>query len=340
MLEETPNHQIFWKKTSSHGARILRIFSRFPIIEIPIHVSGYPVTELGNYCFAPDCRLPDDYLATDIDSQHIVLTEFSGNYPQTIYLPDTLQKIGDYAFYNCRFLSVLRIPDKLRTIGSDAFMNCHNLHQLIMTCSPDKNTGLRQILAQISWDVEISFSGLDSAQAADKAAAVFYPEFYEIYDEIAPAHIFGQKIIGEGFRARQCFTEGTIDFPLYDQIFPKACVDESEQTLCHMAFCRIRYPYSLTSSMKKQYAHYILAHGRLLCKQLIKERRLHDLAFLFQEHLLSGQNIQYAISLAAQTGWSEGNASMLRWNQTLNQTRKNKRYEFDDFCNNSDSSVS
>ena len=98
-----------------------------------------------------------------------------------------------------------------------------------------------------------------------------------------------------------------------------------------MAFCRIRFPYHLVSSVKKQYADYILSYSKPLCEQLVKERRLQDLAALFQEKLLTSQMVRYVLFLAAQTGWSEGNASMLRWNQALNQSEKQKRYDFDDF---------
>lgn len=331
MLSEDQICRIFWEKTKYQSARILRVFSGCPALELPDQIAGYPVTELGSYCFAPDCQLPDQFLTTDTDTRHMIWAEFCGNYPQIIVLPDSLQKIGDYAFYNCRHLSTLYFSDRLQSIGSDAFMNCPSLHQIFLTCNPDKSSGLRQILTQISWDVEVSFSGNRHTQGTNLQAAIFYPEFYEAYDEIAPAHIFGRKIIGEGFRARQCFSDGRIDFPQYDQIFSKACIDESKQTLCHLAFCRIRYPYCLASSAKTQYESYLLAHGQLLCEQLVRERRLTDIAFLFQENLLTGQTIQYALSLAAQIGWSEGNASMLRWKQSFYRTEKHKRYGFDNF---------
>lgn len=331
MQIEEQSCRIFWEKTDSQSAKILRVFSKLPVLQLPAQIAGYPVTELGSYCFAPDCHLPNQYQIADLDTLHMVLTEFCGNYPQVIRLPDTLQKIGDYAFYNCRHLSVLWFSDKLRSIGSDAFMNCDHLHQMFLLCDPDENSGLRQALAQISWDMEVSFFGKNRIQSKEPEAVVFYPEFYEAYDEIAPAHIFGRKIIGEGFRSRQCFSEGTIDFAQYDQIFSKACMDESEQTLSHLAFCRIRYPYRLTPSAKQQYASYILTHGQPLCEQLVRERKLEDLAFMFQENLLTSQMIRYLLSLAAQAGWSEGNASMLRWKQTFIQSGKQKRYEFDDF---------
>lgn len=331
MNAQTPNYHIFWEKTDDQNARILRVFSDLPIAVIPAQIAGCPVTELGNYCFAPECRIPDNYLTADTGAPATAVTALCGNYLESVQLPDSLEMIGDYAFYNCRNLSDITLSSRLHAIGSDAFMNCHKLHQIFLKCTPVEKTSLRQILAQISWDIEVSFLGKDDTGLSQKEAAVFYPEYYEAYDEIAPAHIFGRKIIGEGFRARQCFSNDTIDFPQYDRIFQKACVEESQQTLCRLAFDRLRYPYQLSDADKIQYAGHILAHGKVLCRQLIHGKQLEDLLFLFQEKLLTPQNICYALTLAAQSGWSEGSAGILRWKQLFSEPLPHARYEFEDF---------
>lgn len=331
MKNETPNYHIFWEKTDNQNAKLLRVFSDLPIAEIPAQIAGCTVTELGNYCFAPDCRMPDKYLTADTCNPHTAVTTLCGNYLESVRLPDSLEKIGDYAFYNCRNLSVLTFSGQLPSIGSDAFMNCHKLHQIILTCSPMEKTCLRQILAQISWDVEVTFLGKHDSDPQQKEAVIFYPEYYEAYDEIAPAHIFGRKLIGEGFRARQCFDNGTIDLPQYDKIFQKACAEESQQTLCRLAFDRLRYPYQLSGAKRAQYAEHILSHGEVLCQQLVSDKRLDDLLFLFREKILSQKNIQYALSLAAKTGWSEGSAAILHWKQLCSHPHTRAKYEFDAF---------
>ena len=331
MKEQIPSYHIFWERTAEQNAKILRIFSDFPIAEIPAQIADYPVTELGNYCFAPDCRIPDEYLTADTCTPHTAVTALCGNYLESVQLPDSLKKIGDYAFYNCRNLSAITFSDQLHVIGSDAFMNCHKLHQIFLKCMPMEKTCLRQMLAQISWDVEVSFLGKEDPDPLQKEAVIFYPEYYEAYDEIAPAHIFGRKILGEGFRARQCFSNDTVALQEYDKIFKKACAEESQKTLCRLAFDRLHYPYQLSDANRIQYVEYILAHGEVLCQQLIHDKQLDDLLFLFREKLISPQNIQYALTLAAQTGWSEGSAGILHWKQLSSQSHLRTRYEFDAF---------
>lgn len=331
MKEQTPNYHIFWEKTTDQNARILRIFSDLPIAEIPAQIADHTVTELGNYCFAPDCRIPDKHLTVDTYTPRTAVTALCGNYLESVQLPNSLKKIGNYAFYNCRNLSAITFSGRFLTIGSDAFMNCHKLHQLFFACAPMEKTCLRQLLAQISWDVEVSFLRKDHLHPLQKEAVIYYPEYYETYDEIAPAHIFGRKISGEGFRARQCFHNDMIDFPQYDKIFKKASVEESPQTLCWLAFDRLRYPHQLSESDKSQYAAYILAHGETLCQQLVHDKRLDDLLFLLQELLLSPQNIQYVLTLAAQNNWSEGSAGILHWKQLHSRPHSHIKYEFDTF---------
>lgn len=334
MKETMQNYKIFWEKTTSDNAKILRFYSNQPIADIPAKIAGYPVTELGNYCFSTSCKLPNTYRTIDTAANSATITELCGNYLNSVQFPDSLEKIGDYAFYNCKNLSRIICSSKLRAIGSDAFMNCHHLRQIFFRCSPKERTGLRQMLTQIFWDIEVFFLGnleYNSQNISSSEAVLFYPEYYESYDEIAPAHIFGRKIIGEGFRSRQCFQNGFIDFPQYDKIFAKACVEETPQVLCKFAFYRLRYPYHLLERYKIQYQTYIFAHGDTLCHEFVTNKKLHDLLFLLQSKLLSPQNMQYALTLATQTGWSEGSAEILRCKQLQNQTHPYTRYTFDDF---------
>ena len=45
----------------------------------------------------------------------------------TVLLPDTLQSIGDEAFYNCYSLTSITIPEGVTSIGERAFYNCSSL---------------------------------------------------------------------------------------------------------------------------------------------------------------------------------------------------------------------
>ena len=336
-MSQKPHEQILWNLTEHHTARILRISGSVPVAVVPSQIAGYPVTELGSYCFAPECPLPSGFFIEEInhpDGYPAMLRELSGSYIRQVFLPDTLCGIGNYAFYNCRNLTSLAFGKELTALGSDAFMNCSRLSQLFIRCPPCGSSGLRQILAQISWDVEVSFyqtKDPDIPDPVDILASIFYPEYYESYDEITPAHVFGRSITGEGFRARHSFVNGAIDYTRYDTIFEKACAEESETTLSHLALCRLRYPQNLSADSKNQYETYLKTRGRTLCGWLVPIRHLDALSFLFHEKLLSMQDAEFAVTLASESGWTEGIASMIRWKQSVFPPSVQRKYEFDAF---------
>ncbi len=66
--------------------------------DIPSVVRGLPVKEIGAGCFASYTRL------------------------EKVTLPDSIEVIGDRAFFDCRSLNTIRMPAKLKKIGQSAFM--------------------------------------------------------------------------------------------------------------------------------------------------------------------------------------------------------------------------
>ena len=74
-------------------------------------------------------------------------------------------------------------------------MNCRSLSRLLLHADPGQKTGLRLLLAQLSSDLEVALSGENGVWAK-----LLFPEYYESYDEIAPAHIFGSY--GNRLRAK------------------------------------------------------------------------------------------------------------------------------------------
>ena len=51
----------------------------------------------------------------------------------SVQFKEGLQKIGDYAFYNCTSLKSITLPSTLVEIGVDAFDGCRNLREVTST---------------------------------------------------------------------------------------------------------------------------------------------------------------------------------------------------------------
>lgn len=330
-MTEERAYRFLWQKTKDGNARLLRAYGETPELVLPEVIGGCPLTEIGDYCFAEAEHLPADGVLTafagaDAEKRGEWLAVLAGSYPERIVLPESVEKVGSLAFYNCGKLQSLTVGKKLCEIGSDAFMNCRSLKKLIVTADVREQTGVKQILAQISWDITVAFACGGNIQAE-----VFYPEYQEFYDEIAPAHIFGRNIEGEGFRARQAFSDGVVQLAQYDKIFPRACVEENEDTLLALAAVRLFYPVDLREEAAQQYESYVREHSLCLAEKLIRQKDLEMLFFLCKQKFLAGEALNDAAVFAADAEWTEGAASLLSWKKEFDRAGQEDRYAFDDF---------
>ena len=325
-MSQDQNYRILWRKRTDGGAVLLRIYGEFAKVTIPEQIAGCPVAEVAPYCFAEAKHLPSGEILEEVIGKETYFQELCGNAVEEVRLPASVERIGNCAFYNCRNLRTLSIGIRLKDIGSDAFMNTRSLHQIWLRDSAMAASGLKQILSQISSDIEVVFAGKNGVEAK-----LLYPEYYESYDEIAPAHLFGRSITGEGFRARQCIKNGVVDFAGYDAIFPQACVEEPEVKLSKLALNRLQYGYQLGDAEREMYETYVKAHSKTTAIRLIKEKNLEILQFLCRRELLCGENLAEVIQIAAESDWPEGAASLLQQNSMEKQALKQNRYSFDAF---------
>lgn len=255
------------------------------------------------------------------------LAELAGAYITRVTLPEGIKKIGNFAFYNATELAELELGSGIDTLGSDAFMNCRSLSRLLLHADPGQKTGLRLLLAQLSSDLEVALSGENGVWAK-----LLFPEYYESYDEIAPAHIFGRNIVGEGFRARQSFREDVLDFAQYDKIFPQACVDESEATLGRLALDRVRYAAELSEAPRGLYEEYLKAHSGYLIRRITDDRDLELAEDCCSRKFLTREDVAACAMRAGEADWAEGAAALLHlMQQYFAEKTPDERYSFDDF---------
>lgn len=335
-------YEYFWKYTDTGGIRLLRVYGQTSEVYVPEQLEGHPVTEIGAYCFAGRTQMlkyekrtrydkssgeicsSEDFSAGMTDEG---LRELAGQAVERVIFPDCVKKIESYAFYQCTKLAQISLGGGVQEVGGDAFMNCHKLHHMTVRSGCQTSIGIRQILAQITSDMEVTFEGENGIKAR-----LFFPEYYESYDEIAPAHLFGRNIEGEGFRARQCVRDGAVDFRLYDTIFPKACAEEREKTLCRIAMNRLLYPVELGETERILYEGYIGTHAGAVCASAVCAQDEETVWFLCEQGLLTAVDIDVCIRLATEQEWAKGAASFLRAKERFFPPKPvEERYSFDDF---------
>ena len=72
---------------------------------------------------------------------------------RTIYLPETVKKIGEGAFHRCSSLKELRIPDSVHILDMSAFDGCHEMHSLILGPNIAYLKGIDEVLSD--WEATI-----------------------------------------------------------------------------------------------------------------------------------------------------------------------------------------
>lgn len=313
--------ELIWTKENTN-AIVHEVRSDSPEIALPETVEGRKLVAVGAYCFSDRKRNKRNE-----NSQNTVFGELSehpaqGNFVEKIILPDEVKRIENAAFFNCKKMGVLEVGKGTKEIGSDVFNNCGALHVVRIRGKAGEETGARQILSRISWDVEVQFDD----------AVLFYPEYYEGYDTIAPAHIFGLNIEGEGFRARQCFRDGKVDFDAYDAIFEKACAEERDRVLVHMALNRLMTPIGLREKNRLQYEKYIQHIPKEILEICLKNRNVEWLTFAVNSVLswdeTESKVREETLVRYVQQDWTEGAAVLLAAGQKKEGGKKS-HYEFE-----------
>ncbi len=96
------NNEYNYVLNEKSQATITKYFGTKKDVTVPSSINGYEVIKIGDFSFA---------------NKGIT----------SVTLPDTVKKIGAYAFYNCESLEKINAPSKLKKINGYAFCGCKKL---------------------------------------------------------------------------------------------------------------------------------------------------------------------------------------------------------------------
>jgi len=92
-----------YKVTEDNSALLLSYYGSAETVELPAELDGYPLTVLGEDCFAYAFSV------------------------KKLLIPESVKTIGAYAFSNCEELREIYIPKSITSIGQGAFYFCSAL---------------------------------------------------------------------------------------------------------------------------------------------------------------------------------------------------------------------
>ncbi len=128
--------QIAYQKTA-HGIRIVKLHGRCAEVRIPETIEGLPVVAIGERAFATEEEVPVAEAAEEREAMASLVEGEGGAIAggqalRRVFLPDTIEDIGPYAFHGCTFLERVSLPASLKEISTRMFDGCGSLEQLTL----------------------------------------------------------------------------------------------------------------------------------------------------------------------------------------------------------------
>ncbi|WP_333646929.1 leucine-rich repeat protein [Lacrimispora sp.] len=237
------------------------------VVRVPERIGNRTVKELSAYAFS--CGWGRDAMLARVGSEILVCDE-EGN-PVTaeetdlppeinceklkaLYLPDTIRKIGNYAFYNCFDLAHLQCYSSIENLGSGLFTGCTGIRSLDIHIVAEKRSCMEEILAELHQELYINY------YSPKGNARLVFPEMFEESVEHTPARITIREMHGCGHMYRYCFEHTEFQFHKYDALFPHALVQERESVTAALVLGRLYTPVDLYDQDREIYEDYLTDH--------------------------------------------------------------------------------
>lgn len=299
-----------WKLTvrrETAGITVLRAVTCDEQAVLPDSLWDIPVTALGDHALAPG--------AVPAPGEEMFVTcgpaaagaPWDNRRLRELALPETLEQVGDYAFFGCVNLKTLRLGDGVRRWGGGAVMNCSSLDTFSLSCTGREGEILAYFAGELSGELDVTLRWPDRTEAR-----LIFPEYAEIYEENCPAHHFDYQIRGAGYGYHHCFYQRKLDLKAYDALWtPMLAMEHDGGCALRLAWWRLRCPAGLTEEAAADYRAYLRSHVPEAAAYLLSRRDSSGLSFLLAETEPDREAISAACALAREQGAAEALALLL-----------------------------
>ena len=285
---------------------------------LPDTLFGLPITALGHHALSPGGR-------TDAGEElRITCGVGSGEWDnaalEELTLPAGLERVGDYAFLNCRKLRTMHFHDHLQYWGGGALMNCRSLCQFHITWGQEQGETLSYIADELSRELDVTIDG------SFGRTRLVLPEYVELYEENCPARIFDYNIQGAGYPYHHCFRNRKLNFLEYDSLWKEfLAMDHEEDTALRLAWYRLRYPVELVEKARSLYQAYLQDHVLEALNWLLEEGTASDLSELLRWTEPTREELAEVTAKAREKGAAEVLAVLLE----VHNRRFSRKKSFD-----------
>ena len=235
----------FTYEKKGQGICIIRCYAKESRVVVPERIEGLPVTEIAPYAFAADM---------DAEPQNPgELPCICGELLEELVLPGTIERIGRYVFYNCRYFKEFTFGANIRYMGAGAFTGCKRLSRLHVRDMGQEKSCLREVLVDLNQTVKVEWQGKDRFE-------VLYPAFFEEAVENTPARIIETHTHGVGIQYRNAFRNTQIDWEEYDRLFEIGRHNMELEEAVYASVYRLKSPMGLKKEAVQSYESFLREH--------------------------------------------------------------------------------
>ena len=310
-------------------AEIIRVWSAQERVEVPAQLGDCKVTAIAPYAFSAHKGAEEEACLWEREEGGQEILRCAEAVCE-IHLPETVQTIGNYAFYGCRNMKVFHGTDRITRMGSGVFTGCRLSRVEIDFYDGDKSC-LKEILTDIRYGITAVLR-----KGRETEARVIFPEFYADAVENTPARIVETHYYGSGGDYRECFYRRELDFRKYDSMFVLSAARDESKVTAELALARLMYPLKLEDAARENYEAYVREHmeeiARICLAHLEHNTELsiagpmEALRFCCAGRYFSREALDAGINAASETGQTEA-LSILMDARQRQFPRKKKTFE-------------
>ena len=262
---ETAGITVLWAQTCEQTAAL------------PEELFGLPVRFLADHALTPGRPAPEGERVR-VTCGTDTAEAWDNSALADLHLPDALEGVGDYAFYNCSALKTLRLRDTVRHWGGGALMNCRVLDTFHLVCTGMEGELMAYLADELPGELDMTLTWADGA-----AVRLIFPEYVEVYEENCPAHHFDYNIYGAGYSYHHCFYRKQLSLKAYDELWrPMLGMEYDAACALRLAWWRLRYPTELTERAEADYRAYLAAHVPAAGQWLLSQKDTEGLSALLR----------------------------------------------------------
>ncbi len=232
-----------------------------------------------------------------------------------VKLPDTIEILGRYAFYNCTGLKKIQLYDGVEDYYDGVIKQCRNLEEISIVFRNDNYSVMRDMLRDNDRKLRFNLQ----LKNGERFSLTFPAYVYDFVEDVE-ARVLHHKIEGAGYPYRECVTRKNIDLLTYDRLF-KNVISDSTDTAAEIALDRLMYPYNLKDELSQEYNGYVLRKSEEILGYFLREktkgsldrRTTEIIDYMCKNRLITKEAVEMAIKITSEDGLTESCALFMNY---------------------------